>query len=574
MSDEVKYPETIFFFGAGASKKANIPDTYEFVDEFVNYIINKGNRKEINCLNEIILILKERKGKESRIDIEELLASLEKISHKNEDLLSAFYKSNAFALTDGSQVVSLEKELKNFIRTRVIAKSDDVEYLSDLFRFNFPLAVFSVNYDTCIEQLCYNHRIRYSDGFALFWQGDDEFLRLENQVRLYKIHGSAIWYESDTKEYLKIPLSFKSEKLGEPTEFKLIFGEATEPLITYPIQKWEYVEPLTELQLKFKEQLVNLKTKCLVIVGYSFRDEYILRMLFDAKKKNDELIVILIDLNALRLYQEKLEYYDVDKQIPSSLKGSVLLLPYPFENALPKLYEVIELLTAAQVNERQSRDQERRTGRPNYSECLEQYINAGFSYRYNAILERVDWDKIRFDYMISPKKVVLAFKALLDSLSLGDGNEKIWIQRFNESFSFLSAVDLDANVSTAGFSLMFKTKYQGGQVVRLYDLESHIFKPLLTSFDEKENVLGLSLAFKLQGLNDTIERLKGFREFVNKYSRNVSWEQTRLKDEIKGKMGPEMKDIFSNHLLPIYKNELIQLFTDISFKCILETETI
>jgi hypothetical protein len=68
-----------------------------------------------------------------------------------------------------------------------------------------PLDIISLNYDTCIEQFCNVHKMTYQDGFDLYWN-PETFNRDETEIRLYKLHGSVIWYQSDRCTYIKLPI--------------------------------------------------------------------------------------------------------------------------------------------------------------------------------------------------------------------------------------------------------------------------------------------------------------------------------------------------------------------------------
>jgi len=155
-------------------------------------------------------------------------------------------------------------------------------------------------------------------------------------VKHYKMHGSVIWYEDmKTKECVKIPVHAFFE--GKPVALKLIYGEDVKPLLIYPAQKAEYVEPLTDLQLMFKNRLFNEKTKFLVVVGYSFRDDYIVHMLWDAARVNENLHVILIAPNAQQIYENKLKLINKKQNDLSQIHDRVLCLPYPFSTAIYQL---------------------------------------------------------------------------------------------------------------------------------------------------------------------------------------------------------------------------------------------
>lgn len=542
----IRQPNVIFFFGAGASIKANVPGTFRFVDEFIKHIKEMGLEKEAHCLDETIEIIRERNRKikhNEQVDIEELLASLVKLSERNEDYLAAFYDDSGFRLKSDIQTIqSLATKLKTFIRRRVIVEEEDVEYLSELLKFDSPLVIFSVNYDTCIEQLCHTHRVRYSDGFTLYWDHED-FIRPEIQVRHYKIHGSAIWYETDKKEYIKIPLEF--EKKGELESFTLITGEKTSPLITYPLQKWEYIEPLTELQLMFKKQLVCKETRFVVMVGYSFRDEYILKMLWDSANKNDELIFLFIDPNSPALYNEKLAYYDLEKGIQSILRNKVILMPYPFENILPLLKNsFINVLKSVREQERGYLEQERTTGNANWSECIAKYIQCGFNSKYEEILEKYGWEKIDVDQNYFIRRFDLAFTALLNSLCIEDKKEKLWLDRLNCAFKSFSTNNLSLGFSGEGFDVFFNID-EWHQRFRLHNIHRDVINRILSRFEERKRILRKDFFYRINCIENSLIKLKTFRDLIIFYTDRISWE-TFIKKI--GSSNPQLASLIQKYL--------------------------
>ncbi len=269
--------EVIFLFGAGASVDAQIPDTYTFVNEFESYV-RREHPDMLEPLSKIKNVCNSFNAKEfqsgnSAVDIEQLLGIIRRLIEREKDLLLNFYKKEFMLNYDSETFSKLQRLLEDFIREKVIAKEENLRYLQELLNFDTPIEIYSTNYDTCIEQLSYRNHLRYTDGFDVTWNKKN----FENEVDIkhFKMHGSIIWYtNTKTHECVKIPVrAFSDER--KPVHLKLIYGEDVKPLLIYPAQKAEYMEPLTDLQLMFKERLFNKDTKIVVLVGYSCRDNYI-----------------------------------------------------------------------------------------------------------------------------------------------------------------------------------------------------------------------------------------------------------------------------------------------------------
>jgi NAD-dependent SIR2 family protein deacetylase len=337
MTENINQNDVIFFLGAGASIEAGVPDTTKFIygqsekdkiQGFLEYLTENNKDEELEVLNIIINTLQE-KNNNSTIDIELVLGTINALNTKKDFELIYFYKQDTFRFKSNQEQIlnDLEKLLKGFIRKKVVVNKNDINYLAPLIDFK-PVNIFSVNYDTCIEMLCTKHRLTYTDGFDLYW--NPEHLNSDKfDVRLFKLHGSIMWYSTDYGNFVKL-LSKNSDSDDEIT---LINGEIARPFIVYPMGgKLEYIEPVGYLYNELQKYLKE--AKLCIVVGYSFRDEDIKRIFLDSSKGNEELIIILISPNAGRTFNEKLRYRDEENSIPSPLHDKVICFNYPFSSVL------------------------------------------------------------------------------------------------------------------------------------------------------------------------------------------------------------------------------------------------
>ena len=383
MTTDIESSEVVFFMGAGASVAAGVPDTYSFVEQFIESIEDL-NKKE--TIEKIVQTLKKWKGTE--IDIELLLETLIKLRDRKFEPLLKFYQQKEFILKGYSNKKPLIDNLKDFIKRKaIVSEENKIQYFQPLLGFveEFKvLDIISLNYDTCVEQFCNIHKLSYQDGFDVYWNPKN-FTTENTDIRLYKLHGSVMWYQSDRGGYIKLPV------MTEKSKITLISGEKAENLMLYPMQKWDFPEPLLELLVETKRLLESGTCKFLIVVGYSFRDYHIRRILWDVARKNKDLHIILIGPKAYQIYFEKLKYYDESNTIPSSLDGKVICLPYKFEKVFPHLknYYLTNLRVGLSCETTQHQT-EIQGNKVNWENCLNNLVNAEYTDKVEKLLEKID----------------------------------------------------------------------------------------------------------------------------------------------------------------------------------------
>lgn len=467
--------QVIFLLGAGASKKAGVPTTNDFVTQFIKHIEentdpdNKDQKYKLQLIKSVVKTLEGwKKRREEKVDIELLLETLTKFKNRNRESLLQFcvdredapiislFDSKLSSQNFNKVIDEIISELKNFIRSKTIVKEEKrIEYLKPFRGFietakskGSPLDIISLNYDTCIEKFCNVHKMTYQDGFDLYWN-PESFNREETEIRLYKLHGSIIWYQSDRGTYIKLPIQ------NEIGEIKLISDEKAENLMLYPMQKWDYAEPLLELILHIKDLLESkvLKEdpadnfKFLIAVGYSFRDEHVKKVIWDAARKNRKLYLIIIDPEANKIY-ERLKYYDKAGKISSHLSGKVICLPYRFEEVFPLLMDTyIRKLKEGLLTKEACQRLEDLAKDVRWIDCLSPLAEAECSEMVDEIINNklivFNKDRSRFDIDLF---ISLAINYIyndqkdLGELYLKKFYEALW-KFFNENFKFSDQID-------------------------------------------------------------------------------------------------------------------------------------
>lgn len=527
-STESAKREIIFLFGAGASIDAGIPDTYKFVEDFAAHI--KSNYPQLSKSLSNIIKIRESYNKriygseKQRVDVEQLLDTLRRLINREKEPLLDFYEEKQFCKDlPENDFSEMQKLLEDFIREKVIAKEEKLEYLKGLLKFDTPIEIYSTNYDTCIEQLSYLNHMRYTDGFDVYWNKknfDESY-----DVKHYKLHGSIIWYQNiKTKECVKIPVHAFSE--GKSVNLQLIYGEDVTPLLIYPAQKSYYIEPLTDLQLMFKERLFNKETKVVVIVGYSFRDDYIIHMLWDAARANEDLHIILIAPNSKEIFDRKLKF--IEKDSPSRIQGRVICLPYPFSTVISLLKNnYLRNLSELRNTERDNINKEKRGEYVNWEAMLQNAIDCEFLTKAESTIEKLgkDWGETEMAGRNSQSWLHYAIKGLLSSIALEDGNEDIWIKRVNKSLKFFDAENLHiTGVGLNGVNINFRVQERNYQRdINFYEAANYWIDPVFSEREQKRRLLGPAFETKLVKISKDFDTLVRFGQYVSSINFPSLW---------------------------------------------------
>ena len=366
----------------------------------------------------------------------------------------------------------LRESLKTFIQQTTSVKENKINFLEPLRSFPNPVTIFSVNYDTAIEQFCNVYKLRYTDGFEYEWNPklfDDATF----DFHLKKIHGSIMWYKTDNGNYVKLPL---------PPEDKiqLIFGEKATPLILYPMQKWEFVEPLLELLLQFKTQLANSKFA----------------------RKNRELIVILIGPHARDHYEKHLRYYNSDdsqEKIPSLLENRVLCLQYGFEQIIDSLKEIILDCNAAINNEQKLQKYilEGHDSAPD--DLISEFAKIEFLDKADEWKTRLKWAEEITLRNINTKLFVASLRLfLIAEIQRKTESANYWLKHFLDAFNMLN-LKIPEKITIASNVIRFPnfdnisnrsgSRYDMEELQKFLDvqknLRGHSFSPILQDVLDK-----------------------------------------------------------------------------------------
>ena len=170
-----------------------------------------------------------------------------------------------------------------------INKDEDSDYYSGLIRFQkqleYPLSVFSLNYDLCLETQCKKNDVEFNRGFEngnWSYKNFQKPVDIVSPINLYKIHGSIDW---ELKEHEVHEKDGRIDR-RDIAEHALIFGTS---------YKFQYIDPFLFLFSEFRRLVLEeSSTKYIVCIGYSFNDEHINGILRQAVQKDNTKQIISI----------------------------------------------------------------------------------------------------------------------------------------------------------------------------------------------------------------------------------------------------------------------------------------
>lgn len=280
-----KKDEIIFLIGAGASKDADIPTSIDMVLEIEEFLAKKDEWRKYKDLyhyiKSAILYADGILGAfHNSLNIERLVNTLRELERKEKHTIYPFIgnwnmKLIELAEVNFSKIHSFRKQIIDQLHRWILIKDYRVAgYYRKLVDFhgvyNFPLRVFSLNYDLCIERNCKDANIErgFTSDKQWDWRRFDADLE-EADIFLYKLHGSIDWQrdENDTLTYTDEPAASEHVDVIFGTDYKL-----------------QYIDPYLFYAYQFRQYALD--AKLIVAIGYGFGDEHINSMLGQALRKD------------------------------------------------------------------------------------------------------------------------------------------------------------------------------------------------------------------------------------------------------------------------------------------------
>jgi hypothetical protein len=292
--------DLIILVGAGTSVEAGIPASRDMVTKVEDLLQTNENWKPYyalyQCIKASLIGSDVMRGKPyAEPDIERIVNTLSELEKNTDCTLYPFVAGWHQRVCElaGRDFVHIRefrrlivRQLRDWIAIKSYARAD---YYEGFYRLrdelNFPMRVFSLNYDLCLEQYAGPGRPLEMgfDGKTESW----DFRRFEARdeeaphIYLYKLHGSITWYrEKQEGNILKLAATPQAEP-------DLIFGTD---------YKMQYIDPY--LFYTYELRRYSLEAKIILTIGYSFRDDHINGIIIQALQHDKSRVLLAVSKSA------------------------------------------------------------------------------------------------------------------------------------------------------------------------------------------------------------------------------------------------------------------------------------
>lgn len=336
LRDQLQLKNLSFLLGSGTSAPALplMADLYKEVQESlstktygkIKSLFDKVSANASKNLEEILGLLYARlsfylgikKGKQETKEYDTTKSLIDKIeryilTRLNQDILAEYTREKDSNVDNQSNApfISTLEVYETFYRTLALRPKE-------LSR----LSVFTTNNDLFNETAMDNTNTMYINGFtpglkryfnpSLFHytyskrmdSSIDKYEPVDNMVYLYKLHGSVNWVEQDSvgnKFYNIVEIDSKQSITYDQSERVMIYPTPTK-------QNKSLGSPYTDIIRAFHHKLLQ-PNSVLFVCGYSFSDEHLNRIIYQALAANSSLNVVVVN----KLHESK-EIKQVDDQ--------------------------------------------------------------------------------------------------------------------------------------------------------------------------------------------------------------------------------------------------------------------
>lgn len=294
----IKNNEVIFLIGAGCSYDAGIPTTTRMITEIEDDLLKNrwSDLKDLYFYIKSAILYGEGifGNFNNAFSIEKFVNVLRELEKRDRNVVYPFianWNNRLIELSGANfkEISRLNQQITRQLVNWIMLDDYSVaEYYRNFYTFQqeveHPLRIFSLNYDLCFEySKTREGAIELGFDGSKKWNSErfsPDHQEVDAGIYLYKLHGSITWKRD--KENGNI-LKASEHPVEEPD---LIFGTDA---------KLQSIDPYLFFVYEFRKY--SLMCNLIVIVGYSFGDHYINRLIKQALDNNKDRALLVVDTN-------------------------------------------------------------------------------------------------------------------------------------------------------------------------------------------------------------------------------------------------------------------------------------
>ncbi|MER3436122.1 MAG: hypothetical protein C4288_22850 [Leptolyngbya sp. ERB_1_1] len=205
--------------------------------------------------------------------------------------------------TDFKRITELKRKIVGRLKETwiLVENYEKASYYQGLMHFQeqyqYPLRIFTLNYDLCVERACSKAKIErgFNETRMLDVRRFEDDQDQTVDLLLYKVHGSIDWKKD---KYGSLTFSDEAGSVSV-RELEIIFGTS---------QKLQYADPYLFIIHEFRKYC--RKAKLILVIGYSFGDDHINGIMTQALSQDSDRRIVSV---APSQDGEKLKQYIADK---------------------------------------------------------------------------------------------------------------------------------------------------------------------------------------------------------------------------------------------------------------------
>ena len=332
----------VVLLGAGASHDAGLPLAADLTDRLREVCESASDRSLLKALGFIQGSLLLRRGAEGqaidpRIDIEDILEVAELLAARTSHPISNYVAAWDALLEqlspggDGHLFTSLLSRAREMLREALAEPEDaiEVKYLADVSKLSQGLAgdrtpegypaVFTLNYDRCLELSLDYAKVPFTTGFN-DGRWNVQAFNTQDRLRIFKLHGSFGWVRHPERGLL-----YDAEQAVGREDIDIESYDVPDELVFGAGNKLQATQPFLWMVNRLSEEVAA--SRYVVTIGYGYGDHHVNEIIAQGMASDSRKRLIVVDpklretvLEAaphMRVYPERTSY------VPSTAKQAL-----------------------------------------------------------------------------------------------------------------------------------------------------------------------------------------------------------------------------------------------------------